>query len=229
MMEAQKEADISAALDAIAEDQASKTKQLESEIRRLKDLSSTPLEYSQRDKFDELKTLMLRTEAKYCFNSDKGYNAYFFYSTIKRQLFLISQYKGGMVLKRYVEIIARMADDDVDEGMPEQAESDPQLKALYAAKMKYAEEKSHATAHSPTKSTTVSSEAEPGTYTNKMISKEIVVVPEDSPYHPSKWDNDTHHLDGKLYTMVEQFSQLDPPQWRRVPPRCQHPSGLPSL
>ena len=148
---------------------------------------------------------MVRTEAKYCFNSEKGYNAYFFYTALKRQLALISQYRGGMVLKRYIEIIARVADDDLDEGMPEKAESDPQLKALYASKMKYAERKSSQTLSSPTKSTTVASEAEPGTYTNKLISKDIVVVSEDSPYHPSNWDNYTHHLDGKLYTMVEQY------------------------
>ena len=103
-----------------------------------------------------------------------------------------------------MEIIARVADDDIDNNIPEHA--DPQLQALYAAKVKYAEGKSgHSSSNSPTKSTTVATAAEPGTYTNKMISKDIVVVPEDSPYHPLKWSDDTHHLDGKLYNMVEQY------------------------
>ena len=211
-MEAQKEAEILVAVqdakdafNVIAENQASKAEELENEIRRLQDFSDKPRESTPRDKFDEMKTLMVRTEAKYCFNSEKGYNAYIFYSVLKRQLHLISQYKGGMTLKRYMEIIARMTDDDTTEGMPEQAESDPQLKALYASTMKYAERKSPAMTSSPTKSVTVTSEGEPGTYTNKLISKNIVVVPEDSPYHPSQWDYDTHHLDGKLYTMVEQY------------------------
>ena len=151
-----------------------------------------------------MKTLMVRTEAKYCFNSEKGYNAYIFYTVLKRQLHLISQYKGGMTLKRYMEIIARVADDDIDNNIPEHA--DTQLQALYAAKMRNAEGKTgHSSSNSPTKSITVATAAEPGTYTNKMISKNIVVVPEDSPYHPSQWDYDTHHLDGKLYTMVEQY------------------------
>ena len=211
-MEAHKAAEIEQALqnaeekfNLLVEDQATRAEELETEIRRLQDQPTNSHEARPRDKFDELKTLMVRTEPKYCFNSEKGYNAYVFYTALKRQLSLISQYKGGMVLKRYMEIIARVADDDIDQGMPEQAQSDPQLKALYAAKMKYAEGKSHASMPSPTKSTTVTSEAEPGTYTNKMMSKDIVVVPEDSAYHPSNWDHDTHHLDGKLFTMVEQY------------------------
>ena len=128
---------------------------------------------------------------------------------------MISQYKGDMIIKQYMEILARMADAYTDDGMPkqQQAELDPKLKALYATKMKYAKQKFHAKATSgtsPTKSTTVTSEAKPGTYTNKMISKNIVVVPEESPYNPSKWDNDTHHLDGKVYTMVEQYRSAGP-------------------
>ena len=147
---------------------------------------------------------MTRTDSKYCFDSEKGYSAHIFYNTLKRHNALIAQYKGGMTLKRYMEIIARVADDDIDNNIPEHA--DPQLQALYAAKVKYAEGKSgHSSSNSPTKSTTVATAAEPGTYTNKMISKDIVVVPEDSPYHPLKWSDDTHHLDGKLYNMVEQY------------------------
>ena len=73
------------------------------------------------------------------------------HNTLKRQNALISQYKGGMTLKRYMEIIARIVADDQSEGMPEQAEADPQLKALYAAKIKYAEGKSITIVEDPTK------------------------------------------------------------------------------
>ena len=167
--------------------------------------SSDHKEHREHHKYDELKTLSQRTEKGLCFDSDKGFSAHLFYVTLKRQLSLISQFKGGMDIKRYLEMHAKMTDDDMEEGIPEHVKANPQLEALYAARVKYAEEKDDLGSFSPTKSSTVTTEAEPGTYTNKTITKEIVVVPEEHPCHPSKWSKDTQYLDGRLFAMVEQY------------------------
>ena len=155
-------------------------------------------------KYDELKTLTSNTQPAFTFDDTKPgpYRQRDFYDTVRKHLNLASQFKGGDMIKRYIEITHELGMAPEDEAMPSTVRNNPQLSILWEA---HQSSKGSTGASSPSPSSKSEVLSSSGMmYGNSEIKREVVVIADRSnPLHPANWDEATERLDRKLYSMLE--------------------------
>lgn len=175
---------------------------LKEELQAVKDARVNTSHEKYNEKFDELKSLMSRTEATFTFDDSKPnpYKQREFYETVRKQLDLAAQFKGGQTLKRFIEVTQELGMAPMNDAMPSTVRNNPQLSVLWEAQSE-AKSGSHAGSGSSSKSVVSSSNM---MYSNAEIKKDVVVIEDTSdPLHPQNWDPATKRLDTKMYSMLE--------------------------